>query len=144
MRLSMTTDYAIRCLMYLSQNTGVSTSQKVCEYTGISSDEHTRKILRRLKQGGLVRSDQGAKGGYSLARPLSSITFLDVILCTDDTIHINPLPFHPPGFAEKQQAVQRYYAVTQEMIAAYFSSVTIPDILEGKLPVWTLQPQKTE
>ena len=39
----------------------------------------TLKILRKLAASGLVRSYQGAKGGYELARPAGEITLREVI-----------------------------------------------------------------
>lgn len=136
MQLTMTTDYAIRCLMYLSQHEGICTSQNVRAYAGISSDEHTRKILRQLKYGGLVRSDKGANGGYALTRPISKITFLDVIRCTEDSVKINRCLEDPngPGERENEQlAVYNFYAKTQEMLESFFGSITLQDIAEGKV-----------
>ena len=83
----------IRCLLYLSQNKGVCASQKIRAYAKISSDEHTRKILRQLKYGGLVRSDKGAFGGYSLTKPVDKITVLDVLRCTLYLVEISILLF---------------------------------------------------
>ena len=137
MQLTMTTDYAIRCLPYLSQNNGVSTSQKVREFAQISSDEHTRKILRQLKYGGLVRSDKGANGGYALARPLSAISFLDVVRCTEDSVRFNRLSsIDPSEYTEQQKAVAGFYSATQQMLEEYLGSITIQEILDGKLPTW--------
>lgn len=139
MQLTMTTDYAVRCLLYLSQNEGICTSQKVREYANITSDEHTRKILRQLKYGGLVRSDKGANGGYALTRPIDKITFLDVVRCTEDSVKINRCLEDPEAAAnrkDEQLAVYEFYASTQKLFEEYFASVTLQDILEGSLPDW--------
>jgi DNA-binding IscR family transcriptional regulator len=40
------------------------------------------KILRRLAAGGAVRSFQGAKGGYELAKPPDELSLLDVVELT--------------------------------------------------------------
>ena len=137
MQLTMTTDYAVRCLLFLSQNEGICTSQKVREYAQISSDEHTRKILRQLKYGGLVRSDKGANGGYALTRPIGKITFLDVIRCTEDSIKINRCLDEIDGPGERkdeQLAMYRFYAASQKLFEDFFGSITLQDIVDGKLP----------
>lgn len=136
MQLTMTTDYAIRCLLYLAQNDGICTSQKVREYAAISSDEHTRKILRQLKYGGLVRSDKGANGGYALMRPINEISFLDVIRCTEDSVKINRCLDDPRGAQKRegeQLAVYNFYAAAQKRLDEYFGSITLQDILDGKI-----------
>lgn len=136
MQLTLTTDYAIRCLICLSQNEGICTSQRVREYAEITSDEHTRKILRQLKHGGLVRSDKGANGGYSLARPLSEITFLDVLRCTEDTVKINRILESTRDGQESSErvAVRSFYEKTQQLFDVYFGNITVQDIMNGNLP----------
>ena len=41
--------------------------------------KYLENILSELRQGGLVRSQRGADGGYWLARPAGEITVADVI-----------------------------------------------------------------
>jgi len=139
MQLTMTTDYAIRCLLYLSQNEGICTSQKVREYAAISSDEHTRTILRQLKYGGLVRSDKGANGGYALTRPIDKITFLDVLRCTEDSVKINRCLEEPnveQSRKDEQLSVYRFYEKTQSLLEDYFGTVTLADIVRETVPTY--------
>lgn len=137
LQFTMTTDYAIRCLLYLSQNKGVCASQKIRAYAKISSDEHTRKILRQLKYGGLVRSDKGAFGGYSLTKPVDKITVLDVLRCTEDTVKINRFlesPDNTSSYTGELSPVFHFYEKTQALLESYFDSITLSDILNGKIP----------
>lgn len=136
MQLTMTTDYALRCLICLSQNEGICTSQKVREYAEITSDEHTRKILRQLKHGELVRSDKGANGGYTLARPLSEITFLDVLRCTEDSVKINRILEGKKESKENNErvAVRSFYEKAQSLFEGYFGRITVQDIMDGNVP----------
>lgn len=136
MQFTMTTDYAIRCLLFLAQNEGVSTSQRVREYAGITSDEHTRKILRQLKYGGLVRSDKGASGGYTLMRPADKITLYDVVRCTEDSIKMDRCLEEPNGAGDRKDealTLYRFFEKTQSELERMFRSVTLKDILEGKI-----------
>ena len=59
--------------------------------TGIASAEglsveYVGKIMRVLRQGGLVVSTRGALGGYRLARPAGDIKVLDVVEALDGPI----------------------------------------------------------
>lgn len=133
MQLTMTTDYAIRCLLCIAKSEGQCTSGKIREYSGISSDEHARKILRQLKYGGLVRSGKGAYGGYSLARPINEISFLDVLRCTEDSVRINRCledPLEPFGRKEESLALYRFYESTQKKIEDYLESVKLSSFLD--------------
>ncbi len=52
---------------------GHLTVQDIAEGEGLSP-EYTAKLMRVLRQGGLVTSMRGAAGGYRLARPANRIT----------------------------------------------------------------------
>lgn len=42
------------------------------------SESHLSKVLQRLTKTGILKSSRGPKGGFSLAKPASSIALLDV------------------------------------------------------------------
>ena len=46
------------------------------------------KVLKTLAAGGLVASQRGARGGYRLLRPLSTIPVADVIAAVDGPISL--------------------------------------------------------
>lgn len=82
-RLNRTTEYALIALRHLSQKQAASDapSASVCSVTSAReiSDtyglpfEITAKTLQRLKDLGLIRSAQGARGGYTLQRALHEV-----------------------------------------------------------------------
>ena len=43
------------------------------------SEKYLERIIKSLKQHGIVKSTRGAKGGYSLAKEANQITVLDVL-----------------------------------------------------------------
>jgi Rrf2 family protein len=47
-------------------------------------------ILKDLVNSGLVTSTRGARGGYSLARPVSGITVNEVISATEGRVNVLP------------------------------------------------------
>ncbi|MFT8592630.1 MAG: Rrf2 family transcriptional regulator [Bifidobacterium sp.] len=52
------------------------------------SDAYLRKVMRRLVNSGLVRSDASKDGGYTLSRPIDQISMLDVFNAVE-----GPQPF---------------------------------------------------
>ncbi len=46
------------------------------------------KVLKILTQGGILKSQQGSKGGYSLARPASEITAAQIIEAIEGPVAI--------------------------------------------------------
>lgn len=85
MELSCKSEYAILALIELAVHYG---SGEPLQIKQISVQQHIpdrylEQLLATLRRGGLVRSQRGAKGGYTLAREPWKITLLDVIACLE-------------------------------------------------------------
>lgn len=93
MGLSITraADYALRAMVYISclPEDAVVLGGKVAETQRIPPS-FTAKILRRLVRAGLLRSVRGAHGGFSLNRPATRITLLDVVEAIEGPICLTP------------------------------------------------------
>ena len=75
MQLSSQEEYGLRCLLQLAQaGAGATVSlPEIARAEGISMP-HAAKLMRVLREGGLVASERGQSGGYHLARPPEEIT----------------------------------------------------------------------
>lgn len=73
-------EYGLRCLIQVAQRgpDQTITTPEIARAEGIGP-EYAAKILRTLREGGLVTSTRGAAGGYRLARPASEITVRQAI-----------------------------------------------------------------
>ncbi|QTM98223.1 Rrf2 family transcriptional regulator [Sediminibacillus dalangtanensis] len=80
MKYSRATNYALHTMVYLmsaprGKTVGVDQLAKAQDL----SPTYLSKILTKLVKAGLIESTPGVKGGYSIARNSSDISFLDVI-----------------------------------------------------------------
>jgi len=87
LRLSKLADYAVVVLVRLSAGDEVQTSPCIAAITGLP-EPTVAKVLKALATGGLVASQRGARGGYRLTRPLSTIRVSDVVAAIDGPVHI--------------------------------------------------------
>jgi len=80
MKVTAQEEYGLRCLLQLaSAKTGDLVNVKdIAQREGISS-AYAEKLLRFLARAGLVHSVRGAKGGYILNRPPSTISLGEVM-----------------------------------------------------------------
>ena len=78
MHINLESDYAIRLVQKLAHLQEKTDAKTLSEQTRVSL-RFTLKIMQKLVCGGLVQSFKGAKGGYALARPASTITLRQVI-----------------------------------------------------------------
>ena len=85
LRLSKLADYAVVVLVRLSLADGCQTSPGIATATGVP-EPTVAKVLKALSAAGLVRSQRGARGGYQLRQPLSSIPIADVVAAIDGPI----------------------------------------------------------
>lgn len=79
LKLSKTSDYALRLLAYMAREEDKMYSAKFLVETLSISDKYLRRILTDLTKAGFVFSVQGREGGYKFAKPCSEIYLSDVI-----------------------------------------------------------------
>jgi Rrf2 family protein len=80
MHLFAQEEYGLRCLVRVARHKGpkAPTIPGIAAAEGLSP-EYTAKLMRVLRQGGLVESTRGAIGGYRLTRPPGEITVWEVL-----------------------------------------------------------------
>jgi Rrf2 family transcriptional regulator, iron-sulfur cluster assembly transcription factor len=81
MKISAQEEYGLRCLLQLARAELTAESltlSQLAQLEGISS-ANAGKLMWILSKAGLVQSQRGIKGGYSLARPASDIHLNQVI-----------------------------------------------------------------
>jgi Rrf2 family protein len=77
--LSKTAEYALRVAVCLAQTSDQPASaDELAEVTRIPR-RYLHKVVQDLVRGGLVRSQPGPGGGYSIVRTPKKITLLDVV-----------------------------------------------------------------
>ena len=103
MRLSLTCGHALQALAYLAARGGGKpvASGTIAEARGLP-EVYLAKALKALVSAGLPRSQKGPNGGYSLARPASRVTLLEVVETVD-----GPVRGEAPGVGEDGTASAR-------------------------------------
>jgi Rrf2 family protein len=72
-------DYAVRCVLFLSQETDrVVSANEISESMSVPKT-FLAKILQRLSKSRIVRSSQGVAGGFELVNKPDKVNILEVI-----------------------------------------------------------------
>ena len=133
MQMNIETDYAVRCILFLAQNDAYTPSGKIAEAMRIEKEQILR-ILKKLQAAGLVRSQRGQVGGFSLAKSTDQIMMRDIIEVMEDTIKINRC-LENDGFCSRNGIpscqVHQYYNGVQSILEQIFDNTSITDILSG-------------
>ena len=89
LKLTKKADYGLMAMKHLAEHgpEGACSAKEVADAYGIPQ-EALAKILQRLVKAGLLRSQHGMNGGYSLARDAGSISAFEVIRAIDGPLFI--------------------------------------------------------
>jgi FeS assembly SUF system regulator len=78
LRMSKLTDYGTLVLAQLAANAGLTTAAEVAKATHLTRAT-VSKLLKALVHAGLVTSERGVQGGYTLVRPAEQISAAEIL-----------------------------------------------------------------
>ena len=136
MRFTTQAEYGLICTLHLARfgAQGPVAAREMSEKEDLPAD-YTEKILRRLRQAGIVTAVRGVSGGFQLARDAGAISVKDVIEATEgSTFEINCRQ-HPVG-AERCDthhdcSIRPVWYALRTKIDALLDQIRISDLLEG-------------
>ena len=121
MVVSQTSEYALRACVVLARDpAGWMTNEQIAGASRVPSG-YLAKILQWLTRAGIVVSQRGIGGGFTLARGAADISILDVINAVDPVARITrcplDLPEHRDGLCPLHKALDAAIATVQEAFA---------------------------
>ncbi len=128
--ISSTVEYALRAMVNLSAlgPEMAANSETIAASTGVPQG-YLSKILRDLVVAGLVVSQRGPNGGFSLARPPEQITMLDVVNAVDSIQRIQKCPLGNPEHV-RLCPLHRRIDHALDLIERQFRGTTLAEIIE--------------
>jgi len=136
-QLNITTDYAIRSVLFLALRDEIVKSQEIANYAN-SSPNYIFKILRKLVDAGYVKEHRGVKGGYKLIVSPAQLTLWDIIELMEPKTHINRCVEDSEFcFRSKSERcrVHAIYLDLQNRIENFFKSYSIQRIIDEQAQV---------
>jgi Rrf2 family protein len=79
-------DYAVRVVRALKGGRKLSVTE-ICEKEAVTAP-FAYKILKKLQKAGIVKGFRGAKGGYTLKKPLQELTLLEIYRAIDPKLFL--------------------------------------------------------
>lgn len=146
MQLNITTDYAIRTIIYLGSQKEIVTSVQIAEGMKIPHS-YLAKVLRKLKNRGMIAATAGSKGGYYLTKDLKEITIGEILETMENTMKINRCleqDEYCSRYATDYCQVRSYFAGIQTILEKKVMSVTMEEVLKYGADCLTMNSQKTE
>jgi Rrf2 family iron-sulfur cluster assembly transcriptional regulator len=148
MKLTSVEDYGLRCLLRVGRagEGGSLTIAELARVEGIS-ESNVAKMMRILRQGGLVKSTRGQAGGYSLARPAGEIQIGHALAVLGGRLY-------EPAFCEGHSGIEvacthmpdcsirSVWRMVQQAVDQVLGTITLKDLLrsEPEMNEWRPAP----
>lgn len=128
--ISQTVEYALRAVVCLAKEATTSmTTERIAEIAHIPPS-YLSKVLQSLRKGGVVRSQRGLGGGFTLTRPPSQITILEIVSIVDPIQRIDRCPLGFPSHGTNLCPLHRRLDNALEMVERAFRESTIAEVLD--------------
>jgi Rrf2 family protein len=126
---SQTSEYALRAIVCLGDSSGRPlTTRVIAEQTKVPPD-YLSKVLQGLSRAGLVESQRGLGGGFTLSRPLDTLTVLDVINAVDPLKRITQCPLGLAAHRHQLCALHQRLDDGIALVESLYGSTTIAELL---------------
>lgn len=130
MQLNITTDYAIRVLLYLSDKEKPVSSQEIAQVMKIPNN-YIIKVCRKLKENKLIETHRGKDGGYMLTCLIDDISLWNVIDTMEDKTKVNRCleeDRYCSRNATEKCPVRKVYVSLQSDLEKRLSSISLGEI----------------
>ncbi len=130
-------EYAIRAMTYLAHRpVGEISSLRDVGAEQDIPESFLAKIFQRLVHAGLVASQRGAHGGFSLARPPAAITVREVVEAVDGPIALNGCVLWPEDCRRSGDCrMHEVWLLAQERMMDVLEEVTLAELAPAPSPV---------
>ena len=141
MDISARTDYAIRALLMLAEQAqeAGSAGAPVSVDTLASRQTLPRKfleaILADLRRGGIVISQRGPSGGYTLSRPAAEISLGDIVRVVDGPLaEVRGLRPHETSYEGVAEHLPVVWVAVRASLRRVLDGTSLEQLLSGELP----------
>lgn len=134
--LSLTSEYALRAVLYLADHGGGESLrvEPMANALGLPRN-YLSKTLNQLAKRGVLASQRGPTGGFRLAVPAAALTLAQIVETFD------PKPIRPGCLLGQPHcsdlapcpAHERWSGIA-ESVASFFRDTTVKDLLDDRAP----------
>jgi len=138
MKFSAQEEYGLRCLLRLAREGvhGGLTIRDISLDEGLSG-AYVAKLLRILRQAGLVKSSRGQIGGYALARPASKISVGEALAALGGRLFEADFCLDHSGMEvvcsrSVDCSIRSLWQAVQHVVDSVLSKTTLADLLQSE------------
>jgi FeS assembly SUF system regulator len=141
LRMGKLTDYGIVLMSYLAQNTELKHSAHTLADAVYVPQPTVKKVLKALSQAGLLRSERGVQGGYSLSRAAKEISVAEIISAIEGPIALTECVSEESHCEQETHcSIQTNWERINNAVFHALDEVKLSDMLVPKIPTVSASP----
>ena len=126
---SQTVEYALRAMVFLSNEASrARTRQQIAEGTRVPAP-YLSKVLQGLCRAGLLTSQRGVNGGFTMTRPPDGVSILEVVNAVDPIRRIRHCPLGLASPGTRLCPLHRRMDEAMAHVESAFAASTLAEIL---------------
>ena len=133
-KINRKVEYALIALRHIkSSNSELVSAKEICDAYKTPFDT-TSRVLQIMAQNGILKAEHGAYGGYELIKPLSQISFLELVEMTVGPIKIANCFSGDYSHCEVTACCNVIAPMLNlnERMSALFKTISVSDLLESR------------
>jgi Rrf2 family transcriptional regulator, nitric oxide-sensitive transcriptional repressor len=126
--ISQTAEYALRAIVFLADQGEARTTQEIAAKT-LVPPSYLSKVMQSLSRAGVVRSQRGLHGGFTMAKAPDELSVWDVIDAVDPIQRIRTCPLDLKEHGAKLCPLHRRLDDALALVENAFRESTVGDLL---------------
>lgn len=126
--ISQTVEYALRAVAYLGQNPKPRTTQEIARVTRVPA-AYLAKVMQSLCRAGIVNSQRGIHGGFTLSRSPDELTVLETVNAVEPIQRIRECPLGLAAHGTHLCPLHRRLDEAMAQVERAFRESTLSEIL---------------
>lgn len=126
--ISQSAEYSLRAVLCLADAGTALTTHQIAAATRVPAG-YLSKVLQNLARAGIVTSQRGLNGGFTLARAAEELTLLEVVASVEKSRRIGECPLAIPEHALNLCPLHRRLDAAAEAVEQLLGAATIAELV---------------
>jgi Rrf2 family protein len=126
--ISQTAEYALRAIVYLADQDGARTTMQISKTTQVPAG-YLAKVMQSLSRAGLVKSQRGLNGGFTLSHDPHELSILAVVNAVDPIQRFAECPLGIPSHGRRLCPLHHRLDQAAAMVENAFGETMVAELL---------------
>jgi Rrf2 family protein len=126
--ITQTAEYALRAIVYLADRDDPRTTAQIAETTRVPAG-YLAKVMQNLSRAGLVKSQRGLNGGFTLAHDPHDLSILAVVNAVDPIQRFPECPLGIPSHGRRLCPLHSRLDQAAAMVEQAFGATKVAELL---------------